>query len=116
MKNADMPAQAVSACWGKGGYTPGPWRCLTNGEHYVVMREGQGSRGVLLIEAKTKEQAEADARLIAAAPALVEALKEARQMVDEWGAYASPYFQEKHNLQGDLAKLDAALKAAGVEL
>lgn len=97
------------------GYTPGPWKCLTNGEHYVVMREGQGSRGVLLIEAKTKEQAEADARLIAAAPALVEALKGMR---DKLYSVA-----ERHNDRScdyDVCKevrdCDAALRAAGVEL
>jgi len=38
------------------------------------------------------------------------ALREARDDVDSWGAYASPYFQEKWDLEGDLARIDAALK------
>jgi len=37
------------------------------------------------------------------------ALKEAREMVAHWGAYASEYFQDKHDLPGDLGELDAAL-------
>ncbi len=42
----------------------------------------------------------------------VEILKEAREMVEHWAGYASTYFTEKHDLAGDLAKLDAAIKAA----
>lgn len=41
---------------------------------------------------------------------LAEALREARDMVEDWAGYASEYFQDKHDLQGDLAKLDAALR------
>lgn len=43
---------------------------------------------------------------------LVEALEEARELVESWGAYAPQYFQEKHDLAGDLVRLDAALAAA----
>lgn len=43
---------------------------------------------------------------------LQEILKEAREMVEHWAGYASEYFKDKHNLAGDLAKLDAAIKAA----
>jgi hypothetical protein len=39
----------------------------------------------------------------------LEALKEARAMVVSWAAYADPYFQEKHDLAGDLSRIDAAL-------
>jgi hypothetical protein len=42
---------------------------------------------------------------------LREALVEAREDVAEWGAYASPYFQEKWDLAGDLARIDAALSS-----
>ncbi len=45
---------------------------------------------------------------------LVEALKEAIEAIDEWGAYASPYFQNKYDLQSDINKAKAALaKATG---
>lgn len=41
---------------------------------------------------------------------LEDALREAREMVEDWAGYASEYFQAKHDLQGDLAKLDAVLR------
>ena len=40
---------------------------------------------------------------------LLAALKDARELVDDWGAYASNYMQEKHDLAGDLDRLDAAI-------
>ncbi len=61
------------------------------------------------------------ARLIAAAnPAavlelirqrdeLLASLKEARELVEDWGAYAPAYMQEKHDLEGDLSRLDAVI-------
>lgn len=39
----------------------------------------------------------------------VEMLREARDMVECWSGYASPYFQDKHDLAGDFAKIDAIL-------
>jgi chromosome segregation ATPase len=45
---------------------------------------------------------------------LREALEEAREDVVHWAGYASDYFKEKHDLAGDLARIDAALaKEAG---
>lgn len=43
---------------------------------------------------------------------LLSALKEARELVDDWGAYAPAYIQEKHDLAGDLDRLDAAIAKA----
>ena len=43
---------------------------------------------------------------------LMEALKDAREMVSDWAGYASPYFQEKHDIDGDLKKLDDAIAKA----
>lgn len=43
---------------------------------------------------------------------LVEGLREARDDVESWGAYASDYFTEKHDLAGDLARIDAILARA----
>ncbi len=37
------------------------------------------------------------------------ALREAKEMVESWGAYASPYFQAKHDLVGDIATIDKVL-------
>lgn len=43
---------------------------------------------------------------------LREALIEARNSIEDWGCYASPYFQEKHDLAGAIARAEAALKGA----
>lgn len=40
---------------------------------------------------------------------LLVALKDARELVDDWGAYASNYMQEKHDLAGDIERLDSAI-------
>lgn len=37
------------------------------------------------------------------------ALREARDCIESWGAYAGDYFQEKHDLAGDLATIDRLL-------
>jgi len=43
---------------------------------------------------------------------LLASLKEARELVEDWGAYAPAYMQEKHDLEGDMNKLDAAIANA----
>jgi len=40
---------------------------------------------------------------------LREALRLAVDAVEHWASYASPYFQEKHDLAGDLQELREAL-------
>ena len=42
---------------------------------------------------------------------LREALADAIECVQDWGLYASPYFIEKHDLNGDVKRLRAALEA-----
>lgn len=37
------------------------------------------------------------------------ALREAAESIESWGTYASPYFQEKHGLAGDIVAARAAL-------
>ena len=41
----------------------------------------------------------------------LDALDEARDAIAGWGSYASPYFQEKHNLEGDIDDCDAVIEA-----
>ncbi len=43
---------------------------------------------------------------------LLAALKDARELVEDWGAYAPAYMQEKRDLEGDMNKLDAAIARA----
>jgi hypothetical protein len=47
---------------------------------------------------------------------LKRALSEAADLIEEWGAYASPYFQEKWGLADDVARIRAlAATAEGSE-
>lgn len=60
-------------------------------------------------KAKVKELLGGSDAIIFAAAAdeierLREALAEAADSIEEWGAYASPYFQDKWDLQGDIDK------------
>ena len=96
--------------------TPGPWTSHKDG--------GISARGVLLAGCAVVGGYIANSRHIAAAnPAailelirqrdeLLAALKDAREMVSDWAGYASPYFQEKHDIDGDLKKLDDAITKA----
>ena len=34
-----------------------------------------------------------------------ERLEEAAELIEDWGSYASPYFKEKHDLQGDIKRI-----------
>ena len=43
---------------------------------------------------------------------LLAALKNARELVDDWGAYAPAYIQEKHDLAGDLDRLYSVIVKA----
>ena len=45
--------------------------------------------------------------------ALREALKDATDEIESWGAYASEYFQAKHDLAGNVAKFRAIIQAEG---
>lgn len=40
---------------------------------------------------------------------LEKALREAIESIEDWAGYASEYFQEKHDLKGELARLNSAL-------
>jgi len=51
-------------------------------------------------------------RLHAVNEELLNALKEASLAIEYWGSYASKYFQEKHDLQGDVDAADYAIAKA----
>lgn len=46
---------------------------------------------------------------------LQELLSDAADSVEEWGAYVSPYFQEKWDLVGDIARIRAAVGKTTIE-
>jgi hypothetical protein len=110
--------------------TPGPWAYTTDSNDfpvngYVTVRDCIYSVCLLPYEGiRTDDRVTDNGLFIAAAnPAavleliqqrdeLLEALKDAREMVSDWAGYASPYFQEKHDIDGDLKKLDEAIAKA----
>lgn len=101
-------------------HTPGPWsyapavpgaqRCF-----YIAGNQDANNREVDIGTVQGGYYScEANARLIAAAPDLLEELREARDSILGWAAYASEYFKDKHDLDGDIARIDAVIaKATG---
>ena len=82
------------------GYTPGPWTVDRHGTAYYPLRVVAGNREVVAFHAWDDEK-EANARLIAAAPELLEALKAAlpglrREYVELAQKYAGTKFESDH--------------------
>ncbi len=75
-------------------------------------RDGEVAR----LEAQVAERDAEIARLRVLADWLITALTEARDDVDCWAAYASEYLREKHDLAGDLARIDGQIDAARAAL
>lgn len=60
-----------------------------------------------------QKQAAAELRRLHSVNAeLLEALKEAADNLESWGAYANDYFAAKHDLQGDVNKARVAINKA----
>ena len=55
------------------------------------------------------ERLRAECEAVPAGYVPVSALIEAREEIESWAAYADPYFRDKHDLPGVLAKIDALL-------
>ena len=114
------------------GPTPGPWSpSYDKGSTRDIFTE-QGKLPVCMVRGVTyvgQEQYLANGHFIAACDPdtirallgerdalaaenarLREALREARDAIEDWAGYASDYFREKHDLAGDLAKIDALLR------
>jgi len=100
------------------GWTPGPWKYaapLGEGSHAILSdKVNSGGNFHVAICTPDKPTAEADARLIAAAPQMAEALREAKRVIlcrDIHDCY------EGHFCEACIAKdrARAALRAAGVE-
>ena len=97
-------------------YTPGPWLISEGWLVYALNKDGTNRMSTMPCggyvrqtsyrhERTTPEEVAANARLIAAAPELVEALKELYDA--SFGAYVSA---------GEIDRARAALEKAGVEL
>lgn len=46
----------------------------------------------------------------------LDALECSKEAIEEWGSYASPYFQAKHNLEGDIDDCQAVIEALRARL
>lgn len=86
------------------GHTPGPWR-FEPGDKFTKPYVVRGREGGFQVMGLSTEREEADAKLIAAAPDLLEALE---AMVFAAGAVAVPHEGERKCLQ---LGVDIALKA-----
>lgn len=92
-------------------FTPGPWHVSEVGtEFYIDAIDAMEPPGVATVYATPGElsKAKADATLIAAAPELVEALKEARSGLFAYAGGIDGYCGDT------IARIDAALSKAGV--
>ena len=94
--------------------TPGPWRAAISSSMVnsvcttfeTVCETGKNIDDALYIAAANPA---AVLELIRQRDELLASLKEARELVEDWGAYAPAYMQEKHDLEGDLSRLDAVI-------
>lgn len=95
-------------------HTPGPWRYASAnaGNLWFVQR---GKSGGFVVEAEDAENALADARLIAAAPEMLEALKRAKQFIQngvELGFIHMPDRDAQDPAHGTLPMVVAAISKA----
>ena len=100
-----------------GAYTPGPWTYQFTAEGTAVIG-ADGRRIALVCTTPGRGDMDSDARLIAAAPEVAEALIAARhQLVAAFGVVRSHASGEHvQHYQRALMLCDAALSAAGVTL
>jgi hypothetical protein len=96
-------------------HTPGPWRIVRTSDYTsdpedtdIQSIEGANGDSVYFTDSGYYRPREADARLIAAAPDLLEAL---RGVLDHFDPYATPGYEE--NEQAYEAARDAIRKATG---
>lgn len=83
----------------------------------IVASGGNGAELVdlpWLLGVAVKELRETDA-IRAERERLRGALQDARECIEAWACYANEYFREKHDLAGDLARIDAALASVEKE-
>lgn len=109
---AEIEARVKAATEGPWEYGKRPdgsvWLSTGNperGQHYQGDWEGFDADAAFIAHARTDVP-----YLLAEVKRLREALEDARDMVADWAAYASEYYQKKWKLDEDLAKLDAALE------
>lgn len=103
----------------KKKHTQGPWKVFTSKDTGIIEVSPSGKKSSPIIQwqgfdGNDRSYAEnlANANLIAAAPDMLKALKEARISIEGWGSFASDHFKEKYDLAGELAMLDSIIAMA----
>ena len=77
-------------------YTKGPWRVAEGGNEvngFVAVKTSNSK--YILCDGNTEQERKANAALIAAAPDLLEALKEAEALYSEYGLQANPNYADR---------------------
>jgi hypothetical protein len=120
---ACQKTEATDACdatlgQGQEQFTPGPWRCPNIGIEFppyrTVIADSQGEVcSVWNVPGNHSQIAEANARLIAAAPDLYQALSDLIEAANN-GANLEPYYDEEIDELWDAAK--RAIRAARGEV
>jgi len=91
------------------GHTPGPWRLVDRGTFGKFPMVVRGNEGGFAVQGLSPESEDADARLIAAAPDLYNALL---SVLDSIGALSNEYELNDRMSEDDAAFVWAALKKA----
>ena len=94
-------------------HTPGPWTVAPTNSGLMIRSEAQPGYLAEIRYAKDERQHKANARLIAAAPALAEALRAIIEQHDSGASYIAGY--DASHFIAALESARAALKQAGVE-
>jgi len=95
-------------------HTPGPWQLHKSDDTLVIgsdCREVAEACGDYTEEAEWPRM-EANARLIAAAPDLLSALKDARESIEALANMVSDATQFRQDVSDDLARINAAIAKA----
>lgn len=98
-------------------FTPGPWTATINLEHdgewsYLIAHDGGRIAGNIKIDIAS-ETSKANARLIAAAPEMLDALKTALEFVDSGGLGEGINAHAKATLEQFLSKAIAKAEGRG---
>jgi hypothetical protein len=91
-------------------HTPGPWFAASEGSYKVA--SVTSNTGIYADTLPEAAQIAADARLIAAAPDLLEALKDIHARLTEHPAYAELTEDEEEDIGGDTAELSYLARMA----
>lgn len=81
-------------------HTPGPWIAAENlysgayAPSWIIRKDAQVVIGSVSAAPLHNDQSEANARLIAAAPEMLAALRASLEIIDPTNQYADPYFSD----------------------